>query len=280
MITLITVCSNVFAQFRQWESVVVPGQSWMYSIPNGANDDWTVLNFDDSSWLEGNSGIGYGDNDDQTVISPTVALFMRKTFEIQDVSLISRGVLDIDYDDGFVAYINGVEVARDLFSGDYTSYSMTSDGYHEAQLYSGNVPERYFFDKTLLNNGSNIIAIQVHNQALSSSDMSALPVISLELPEGSETYLAPPDWFVEPSPQPVDINFTSSNLPIVILNTNGADIPDEPKIDATMKIIKRPDNELNYVSDENNQDYLDFDGPIQIEVRGSTSQLFQKNSML
>ena len=63
---------------------------------------------------------------------------------------------------------------------------MTSDGYHEAQLYNGNVPERYFFDKTLLNNGSNAIAIQVHNQALSSSDMSALPVISLELPEGSK----------------------------------------------------------------------------------------------
>ena len=111
----------------------------MYTIPNSVNADWTLLDFDDSSWLEGNSGIGYGDNDDQTVISPTVALFMRKTFEIQDVSLISRAVLDIDYDDGFVAYVNGVEVARDLFSGDNTSFSMTSDGYHEAQLCSGNV---------------------------------------------------------------------------------------------------------------------------------------------
>ena len=88
--------------------------------------------------------------------------------------------------------------------------------------------------------------------------MSALPVISLELPQGSITYLAPPDWFVEPSPQPVDINFTSSNLPIVILNTNGADIPDEPKIDATMKIIKRPGNELNYVYDENNSRLFRF----------------------
>ena len=124
LITFNIVCTKSFAQFSQWESVVVPGQPWMYAIPNGASADWTVLNFDDSSWSEGNSGIGYGDDDDQTVISPTVALFMRKTFEIQDVSLISRAVLDIDYDDGFVAYINGVEVARDLFSGDHTSYSM------------------------------------------------------------------------------------------------------------------------------------------------------------
>jgi hypothetical protein len=248
----------------------------MYAIPNDVSADWTLLNFDDSSWLEGNSGIGYGDDDDETIISPTIALFMRKTFEIEDLSLVSRAVLDIDYDDGFVAYINGVEVARDLFSGDFTSYSMPSDGLHEAQLYTGNIPERYFFDKTLLRNGSNVIAIQVHNQALSSSDLSALPVITLELPLGTEKYFSPPNWFVEPSPQPVDINFTSSNLPIVILNTGGFDIPDEPKIEATMKIIERPDNELNYVLDESNPDYLDFDGPIQIEVRGSSSQLFSK----
>ena len=275
-IILNTVSIKSFAQSRQWESVILPGQPWMYAIPNDVNADLTLLNFDDSSWLEGNSGIGYGDDDDETIISPTIALFMRKTFEIEDLSLVSRAVLDIDYDDGFVAYINGVEVARDLFSGDFTSYSMPSDGLHEAQLYTGNIPERYFFDKTLLRNGSNVIAIQIHNQALSSSDLSALPVITLELPLGTETYFSPPNWFVEPSPQPVDINFTSSNLPIVILNTGGFDIPDEPKIEATMKIIERPDNELNYVLDESNPDYLDFDGPIQIEVRGSSSQLFSK----
>ena len=275
-IILNTVSIKSFAQSRQWESVILPGQPWMYAIPNDVSADWTLLNFDDSSWLEGNSGIGYGDDDDETIISPTIALFMRKTFEIEDLSLVSRAVLDIDYDDGFVAYINGVEVARDLFSGDFTSYSMPSDGLHEAQLYTGNIPERYFFDKTLLRNGSNVIAIQVHNQALSSSDLSALPVITLELPLGTEKYFSPPNWFVEPSPQPVDINFTSSNLPIVILNTGGFDIPDEPKIEATMKIIERPDNELNYVLDESNPDYLDFDGPIQIEVRGSSSQLFSK----
>ncbi|MBJ33185.1 MAG: secretion system protein Por [Flavobacteriaceae bacterium] len=270
------LCSNLHAQSSQWNSVVIPGQAWKYTLPDGPNNNWTKSNFDDSSWSVGNTGIGYGDEDDETIISNTISLYMRKTFEIEDVSLVSRAVLDIDYDDGFVAYINGVEVARDLFSGDHTSYSMPSDGLHEAQLYTGNIPERYFFDKTLLNDGSNIIAVQVHNQSLTSSDLSALPVITLELPQGTDTYFSPPNWFVEPSPQPVDINFTSSNLPIVILNTGGANIPDEPKIEATMKIIKRPENELNYVIDESNPDYLDFDGPIQIEVRGSSSQLFSK----
>ena len=136
------------AQQSQWETVVSQGTTWKYIMPTSqVPNNWKDFDFIPLSWAEGSTGIGYGDNDDQTVISQTVALFMRKTFEIQDVSLISRAVLDIDYDDGFVAYINGVEVARDLFSGDHTSYSMTSDGYHEAQLYSGNVPERYFLTK-------------------------------------------------------------------------------------------------------------------------------------
>ena len=37
----------------------------------------------------------------------------RKVFEIQDISQIISGVLHVDYDDGFVAYLNGVEIARE-----------------------------------------------------------------------------------------------------------------------------------------------------------------------
>ena len=109
------------AQQSQWETIVSEGTTWKYIVPTSqVPNNWKDPAFNPSSWAQGASGIGYGDDDDQTVISQTVALFMRKTFEIQDVSLISRAVLDIDYDDGFVAYINGVEVARDLFSGDHT----------------------------------------------------------------------------------------------------------------------------------------------------------------
>jgi hypothetical protein len=43
--------------------------------------------------------------------------------------------------------------------------------------------------------------------------------------------------------------FTDSNLPIVIITTdNGAEIPDEPKILGTMKIIQRPNGDRNYVT--------------------------------
>ena len=68
-------------------------------------------------------------------------------------------------------------------------------------------------------------------------------------------------------------NFTDSNLPIVVINTdNGVTIPDEPKVLATMKIIWHQDGSRNYMSDIDNPEFLNYDGRIGIERRGSSSQ--------
>ena len=77
-------------------------------------------------------------------------------------------------------------------------------------------------------------------------------------------------------------NFVSSNLPIVLIETdpgfNGIPqrIPDDPKVFGTMTIIKRPNNARNFVSDVNNDDYIDYRGRIKIETRGSSSQTLPK----
>lgn len=78
-------------------------------------------------------------------------------------------------------------------------------------------------------------------------------------------------------------NFTSSKLPIVIINTKYdassgkyEEIKDEDRIIADMKIIRRPDESRNYVSDQNNSEYLNYNGKIDIEIRGSTSQWLDK----
>ncbi|HMM11209.1 MAG TPA: CotH kinase family protein [Bacteroidales bacterium] len=88
---------------------------------------------------------------------------------------------------------------------------------------------------------------------------------------------------VLPLGQAVAQTFTSSNLPIVIINTDinpntgqPTPIPDEPKVPATMKIIYRPDGSRNYMSDQNNPAYLNYNGRIGIETRGSTSQMLPK----
>ncbi len=69
-----------------------------------------------------------------------------------------------------------------------------------------------------------------------------------------------------------DVEFTSSNLPIVLIDTEGLDIPDEPKIPARMQIVDNGPGQRNAVTDAP----TGYDGFIGIEVRGSTSQLFPK----
>lgn len=71
--------------------------------------------------------------------------------------------------------------------------------------------------------------------------------------------------------------FKESNLPIVIITTDGnRDIPDEPKIGATLKIIDTPDGSRNKVSYASDPQYLNFSGRIKIEIRGSSSQSLPK----
>jgi hypothetical protein len=77
--------------------------------------------------------------------------------------------------------------------------------------------------------------------------------------------------------------FTNSNLPIVIIDTDISpntgrprEIPDEPKVLATMKIIFRPDGSRNFLTDISNPDYLNYNGRIGIEKRGSSSQSLPK----
>jgi hypothetical protein len=71
--------------------------------------------------------------------------------------------------------------------------------------------------------------------------------------------------------------FTDSNLPIVVINTDGGvQIPDEPKVLGTMKIIYRGPGERNYVSDMTNPAYLNYNGRIGIEIRGQSSTVSPK----
>ncbi len=71
--------------------------------------------------------------------------------------------------------------------------------------------------------------------------------------------------------------FTQSNLPIVIISTDGGvAIPDDPRVLANMKIIYRGEGMTNFVADQNNPAYLNYNGRIDIEIRGSSSQALPK----
>ncbi|MFW5851027.1 MAG: lamin tail domain-containing protein [Bacteroidota bacterium] len=164
---------------KQWGTIIDKGDEWSYILPTQHIPDWNTLTFDDSNWDVGPSGFGYGDGDDETIIPQTMSVFIRKTFMVSDLENISEAILHMDYDDGFVAYINGVEVARAQMSGYPPDFDESAYG-HEANWYQGNEIEAFEIEDVsdILVEGENVIAVQVHNYNLESSDLSAIPILS------------------------------------------------------------------------------------------------------
>src|SRR5450759_822791 len=72
-------------------------------------------------------------------------------------------------------------------------------------------------------------------------------------------------------------SFTDSNLPIILINTDaGVEIPDSPRVLATMKIIYRGEGLRNWLTDQDTTRFLNYSGRINIEIRGSSSQVLPK----
>ena len=171
-------------EWLHWETVIDWGDPWRYRL--GTTEpppNWKNIGFDDVSWSLGASGFGYGDNDDATIIPQVISLYVRKSFIIADKNAISKALLHVDYDDAFVAYLNGVEIARANIGtpGDYTAYNHSATTYREAIMYQGGKPDQFILNDvhTLFRNGENVLAIQVHNFGISSSDLSLIPFLSI-----------------------------------------------------------------------------------------------------
>ncbi|WP_340113028.1 CotH kinase family protein [Maribellus mangrovi] len=268
ILILILSFSQIFAQ-SHWESIVSETDEFKYTIPTKEPvEDWRVLDFSDDNWQTGNGGFGYGDNDDTTVIPVSKSIFLRKEFSLTSADIVNNLILDIDYDDAFVAYLNGVEIGRsgNLSAGTPTiNASVSSD--HEARLYSGGQPERFSVNKELVQTGTNVLAVHILNISLNSSDMSSRIFLNAEFDGSNILFSDVPDWFQEP------VSYTYSNLPIIKINTEGKFIKDEPKIMAKMQIINNA-NGVNYFDDTT----FEYDGDIGIEIRGNTAQMFPKKS--
>jgi len=249
-----------------WETAVFNNDTWRYFVGTSEPDpDWRYLTFDDSQWLQGTGGFGYGDNDDNTVIPQCITVYMRIKFNITDTANIVSAILNMDYDDAFVAYLNGQEIARVGLAQVNPLYNDTGDD-HEATMYQGGSPESFLIDKENLNisllQGENVLAIQVHNTTSSSSDLSSNAFLSFGIRNSSTDYRPLPSWFIPP------FTFTSSNLPVVVITTKpGETIKDEPKITVDMKIIYNGTGNINHVSDTGNI----FSGKVGIEIRGKYS---------
>tara|TARA_R110000868_G_scaffold235273_3_gene489036 strand:- start:6503 stop:10099 length:3597 start_codon:yes stop_codon:yes gene_type:complete len=177
--------SSENSNLKYWETVVREGDGAKYIVPTSAvSSSWIQKDFDDSSWLDGTYGFGYGDEDDATIVpNGTGSVFTRSTFTIDDLSVINDLLLHIDFDDGYVAYINGIEISRFNLEGDtpisFDTY--TTNFVDDPTLVKGlelpAIPIQGFMD--LLVEGENVLAIQVHNANAGSSDMSLIPFLSI-----------------------------------------------------------------------------------------------------
>ncbi len=259
------VTNVCYAQTKQWRMAMSASDECHYfEGKSEPPSDWTSLDFDDSSWKSGRGGIGYSDFDDQTVIERTVSVYLRYTFNVTDVDMIEEAILHGDYDDGFVAYLNGQEIARDLLNGTPPTYDEEATALHEALLYQNAQPEVFSFNKAeiqdMLTVGTNVLAFQVHNfDGLASSDLSSNFYLSFGFAENTTDYRNTPFWFSAP------INRIESTFPIIKINTNGRAIVDEPKILGRIGIISSAG--MNDSEDSFNE----YEGVIGVEKRGQSS---------
>jgi hypothetical protein len=241
---------------NHYETAVNASDSWKYIIPT-ANlaSNWNTIPFSDLSWTTAPLGIGYADGDDATTIAnPTSSVYVRKTFTISDINAISSAILDVDYDDGFVAYLNGIEIARAGLVGTPPNWDEYASG-HEAQLYTGGLISSFAIDNIALmaaiQNGTNVLAIEVHNNAINGSDLSLIPYLTFGFNQATTYYsgITHP-YFINPSSSGIfETNFSikTSGETIYLSNPSGVFIDSlkVPDLNPDMSIGKLVDGTQN-----------------------------------
>ncbi|NQU76635.1 MAG: hypothetical protein HQ546_10020, partial [Planctomycetes bacterium] len=170
---------------------VQDGDAWTYFKATAAPAaGWNTTGFSDAGWLSGPGGIGYSTdityNTTLTdMIGSYLAFYGRSPFTISNPQAVQSMTLGLTYDDAFVAYINGVEVARSASMGGTPgtppAYNVAANGSHDEEL-----PEEFFdFEISSLQNalvcGENVLAIKVHNVMLTSSDAGFVPRLEATL---------------------------------------------------------------------------------------------------
>lgn len=260
-------------EIDHWESVVINTDLWKYSLGTDTiSSNWMMPDYETDNWEIGIGGFGYGDMDDNTLLLNAKSVFIRRKFNITNVTNINTVILQADYDDGFVAYLNGVEIARKNIGhpGEITKYNASADSAIEPFLIQNLQPESFFIPTTNLLQGSNTLAIQTHNYGDASSDLSSNYFLTLGISSEEYLYNDPPSWFQPPI---IIENDFDSNLPIIKISTiYNSEIPDEPKISAHMGIIYNGVDSLN----NSNDFFNEYDGSIGIELRGTSSLIFDK----
>ncbi len=121
---------------------------------------WTYVNFDDSGWNIGKTGLGYGHGNEGTELHDMqgnyAGVCARRKFTIKKTKHIRRAILHLECDGPFVAYMNGIEVLRSDTGIRAQNFDLSGFG-HEM------IP------------GNNVLSIQCSNDDMNSENFSFVP---------------------------------------------------------------------------------------------------------
>lgn len=138
---------------------------------------WRSSAFNDQAWPAGAAELGYGEGDESTVIgfggntaNRHITSYFRHRFSVNAGSGLGNLSLELLRDDGAVVYLNGQEVLRDNMPtgtvGYQTVASSAVGGAAEDTFYPFSLPPSALVD------GVNVIAVEIHQRAANSSDLS------------------------------------------------------------------------------------------------------------
>ncbi len=159
-------------------------------IPTSSTDavGWRSIIFNDGNWLSGTTGVGYetSPGDYQNLINLNVlemhnqnaTAYIRIPFSVSDASSIRSLELRMKYDDAFVAYINGDEVARSEYAPSVLAWNSEASNFNPdsdaINFESFNINSSI----SSLQNGNNLLAIQILNSGTGSSDLLCIPQLN------------------------------------------------------------------------------------------------------
>ncbi len=139
--------------------------------------EWKRPDFDDSSWAEGVAPLGAGDSHITTTIDigpegdrrPT--LYFRHTFEVEDPEKVHSLTLQLVVDDAALIWLNETDVVRSNFveGQEVNSSTWAASAIGDTAEY---LPVGWSIDPSVLVAGTNILAVEVHQHAPTSSDLT------------------------------------------------------------------------------------------------------------
>ena len=173
-----TFSSTTLADTVESPEFIKKGAIWKY-LDNGSNQGtaWRSTAFNHGAWKSGAAQLGYGDNDENTVVSygndssmKYITTYFRYQFNVKDPSRYQNLSLNLLRDDGAVIYLNGVEILRDNMPEGSISYQTLASSTIGDEAEEGYTS--YTLPRSALVSGTNTIAVEVHQSSEDSSDIS------------------------------------------------------------------------------------------------------------